>query len=933
MDREQTPTITISKPIDPVPEVEPAASSTTDRLGRFSLLERIGGTPRSTSWVAFDNDAGRRVGLEVMEVPDSSVRYRLVRELEELARIAHRHVVQIHGVEQLGRRVILVREHVMAQGLRSWLEAQPSTSRILTLFIDAARGAAAVHRAGLVHGDIKPGSILVAEGNVAKLTDFAPVRLARAELRKSRVSHSSSGDRRANLRPIGTPVYMAPEQFLGGRVDHRTEQYSLCVALYEALTGVRPTAASARLRNKPLDPEHAQIRLPKWLRAVLERALAIRPEERWPSMDALIDQLCADPAIKRRRMIAAVPVLAASFGLAAAVLSEEKADACASWASELEANWASEAGRVEQAFQGTGAPYADGIWNHTRESLERYADEWGEIRAGICRAEHAHGLSTVRARDRSACMDEARDTFSLVVEALAQADETSILRSRAMLDVLPDPRRCQDDRVGSSTSAHPHGAEEGDDVGSSLGLALSRATLERAAGRAGRASEILDEIETPELGRAERARVHALRAELARDRGDLQEARVRILESYFEAAHEGVWELQASSAASLAELHAQTDDDDARLWLRHARVALGSHESASLEVRLALVEARLEERQRRWDAARESSAHAFETATRSLGEAHPLTLRAGWNVADLAAASGHHELALEGYERTLNLYEEHVDPEHPSIVSLHRAIAGVYASSRRPRLARVHARRALELGRATLGDRHPTVLAVLSDLGAILARIGDSDGALEVFRELVESSTRVYGALHPHTIAARVEMARALRSEGRLQEALDEHRRCRELWMELHGGAHLDGAMARSEAAAVLLEQGKIAQALDEQVKAREEAEALVDDDPASLVPFLRFEARALAACERFADARSEYMKVLEMLPVDAAEARISATVELGQVELRIPAHRDDGMRRLNATLESITDAQLPPNREIDLRTEIRRALRSSTRE
>jgi hypothetical protein len=195
--------------------------------------------------------------------------------------------------------------------IRSWLrERARSCQEVLAAFLDAARGLAAAHEVGLVHRDFKPDNVLVAKNGRVRVTDFG---LARSiDDGSERVERSSSagpgsgpvpagGDIAKTLTQTGmvkgTPAYMAPEQFLSQPVDARSDQFSYCVALYEALYGERPFQ-SPTFEGLAKEVIHGRVRsvpgavdTPPAVRAVLLRGLSVTPDARYPSMDALIAAL------------------------------------------------------------------------------------------------------------------------------------------------------------------------------------------------------------------------------------------------------------------------------------------------------------------------------------------------------------------------------------------------------------------------------------------------------------------------------------------------------------------------------------------------------------------------------------------------------------------------------------------------------------------
>src|SRR6185312_5064714 len=217
-------------------------------------------------------------------------------------------------------------ELVEGQSLRAWQAAKQRTiPEIVGAYAAAGRGLAAAHGAGIVHRDFKPDNVLVGGDGRVRVSDFG-LAAARAsgisdELERAVTELDLTGDGIV----LGTPAYMAPEQFQGRDVDPRTDQFNFCAALYEALYGERPfegTRFDELAQNviagrvRPAKP-HAQVS--RGLRAIVVRGLAVKPSDRFPSMDALLAELGRDRAKPWRRLafVAAAVAVALLIGVAA----------------------------------------------------------------------------------------------------------------------------------------------------------------------------------------------------------------------------------------------------------------------------------------------------------------------------------------------------------------------------------------------------------------------------------------------------------------------------------------------------------------------------------------------------------------------------------------------------------------------------------------
>ncbi len=267
-----------------------------DQVGRYRVLEPLGAGGMGTVFRARDPELGRDVALKVLHVGDGDDRS-LLTEARALAALSDPNVVGVFGVVRTAsRQWALAMELVEGPSLQQWLVGglRPR-EEVLRVFIDAGRALAAAHAAGFVHCDFKPANVLLGTDGRARVTDFGLATTIGATASGPAGSVDGLEATVVVGRLAGTPAYMAPEQHLGGTVDARTDQFAFCVALFEALTGVRPfrgrslpELARAKLAYEvPVELD----RLPRRLRNVLLRGLSPAPEDRHGSMDELLEAL------------------------------------------------------------------------------------------------------------------------------------------------------------------------------------------------------------------------------------------------------------------------------------------------------------------------------------------------------------------------------------------------------------------------------------------------------------------------------------------------------------------------------------------------------------------------------------------------------------------------------------------------------------------
>ncbi len=259
----------------------------TTQTGRYQALELIGTGTTSRVDKARDNVIGRIVALKTFIYAfGEDLEQQFLREAQIVGQISHPAVVQLYdvGIDERGAPY-LVMEYVAGETLQRHLESSTLTvQRACAWAADLARALATAHRAGIVHGDVKPGNIFISPENKVRLGDFGIARLT--------TQLSLTG------RLAGTPAYMAPEQIESELQDHRSDQFSFGVVFYQMLTGVRPFdgksvgAVCAQILNAtPVPPSRHNPAVPPELDRVVARCLAKNPQDRFASCDELVKSL------------------------------------------------------------------------------------------------------------------------------------------------------------------------------------------------------------------------------------------------------------------------------------------------------------------------------------------------------------------------------------------------------------------------------------------------------------------------------------------------------------------------------------------------------------------------------------------------------------------------------------------------------------------
>jgi tetratricopeptide (TPR) repeat protein len=347
----------------------------------------------------------------------------------------------------------------------------------------------------------KPDNAMIGADGRARVLDFG---LSRSYVPDEPTAASSSGGALQLLvtaagSMIGTPAYMSPEQFRREEADARSDQFSFCVAVREALYGVRPFAGksvhelSTRVRAGEIVAPPAGARVPAWIRRVLERGLAVDPKLRWPGMDVLLAALSHDPVRARRRWLAgAASVMAiASAGYGAALYGSAQAEVCSGAADELIGVWDGERREaVEQAVRATGVAYAARAEEAMVRHLDEYAASWSAVHAASCTAHQRGHMSPLLFDRRMACLRQRKSELAGTVAVLGQTTRDSVAQAVDAVRGLPALALCEDDERLQAAVA------PAEDPGVAAAVEDGRARLARlqALERSGRHAEALADV-------------------------------------------------------------------------------------------------------------------------------------------------------------------------------------------------------------------------------------------------------------------------------------------------------------------------------------------------------------------------------------------------------------------------------------------------------
>lgn len=262
-------------------------------------------------FAAYDQQLDRRVALKLLHQRtegNALQRQRTLHEARAVARISHPNVISVYDVGEADGHIYIAMEYVDGETLAAWQARRSHPWReILDRYLQAGAGLQAAHEVGVVHRDFKPENVLCSKDGRLRVADFGVARIGwTAEQAASpgivhTVPANEDSPGRLTQRGVisGTPGYMSPEQYRSGNVDSRSDQWSFCAALFEALYGRLPfdgetlRERAENVHGPPLPPPR-NTQVPEEVHRALPRGLAVDPNQRFPSTAELLGALALE---------------------------------------------------------------------------------------------------------------------------------------------------------------------------------------------------------------------------------------------------------------------------------------------------------------------------------------------------------------------------------------------------------------------------------------------------------------------------------------------------------------------------------------------------------------------------------------------------------------------------------------------------------------
>lgn len=843
-----------------------------DRLGRYTLLRSLGAGGMGEVFEGQDPRLDRRVAIKVLHLgrvrgDAEQGEQRLRREAKALASLSHPNVVQIFDVGRKDGRVWLAMELVHGETMAAWATRRRSLDELLAAFEEAGRGLSAAHAAGLVHRDFKLTNVMIDDRGRARVLDFGLSTAFESDVES--ITRMASGDPDPDMftvgtgRRVGTPLYMSPEQLVGGTVDARTDQFGFCVSLFLALHGrypepvlsQSPRGVAVRLGDRPT--------VPTAIDRVLARGMAPHAEDRFGSMEELLAALGrARRPWHARTWLRGSMLAGVALGLAW-LAAPAAPTPCARGQATVDEVW-SKLRRDRLA-----AVWSDERTRGTRkvvlDRLDAWAERWAAAHREACesRADDPSQLDR-----RMECLEQRLATFDGTTETLAGQAEGTAPAVTVVAD-LPRPEGCLEPAVGGPAPVPDDPAVAADVAALRRDLARQRGVIDVGSFQAA-----LDVLE-PLLARAERtgfdpviAEVLAVQAEATHGLHDIARTRELVERTYHLAVGSGHEHQAFFSASDLGFIIGVLEQDPAAAepWFRQAEALL-------------------------------------ERGGRPAGWAAKLENDRGL----LAYTRGEHQAAVEIFERAVASMRA-AGQLGSRLGSTYNNIGVNLQLQGKLAPARDAYHRAIEQYRDSYGERHPIVAQILANLGAAQRRLGDLEGARASLELSIEISTEAVGPDNPVVYAPLVNLGNLDVQEGRTDDGISHLERARAVLEASRGPEHPSVAEPLDALGDALTAAGR----LEEALQRYERALALLEPNPEA-TPHLRGHAlmargRTLRLLGRMEDAERSLRRSIEVL---AAGDIDPAYIGEAKLELALTLEDEPEARTLiEQAIEALTGAE-----------------------
>lgn len=702
---------------------------------RYQILELVGRGTMGAVFRAHDSILDRSIALKFLqaslsenETPDTSEALR--GEALTLAKLSHPNVVSVYELGILDGQSYAAMEFVRGKTLSGWIEAENrSWQEVLEVMVQAGRGIQAAHEAGVVHRDIKPSNILVGDDGRVRVVDFG---LARVQA----TSTAKNLNQTSTLTSLaGTPAYLAPELKPNCTSTPKSDQYSFCVTVHEALTGKRPKDFK----------KNTDVSVPEKIMALLERGLANSPNDRHENIQSLLDEMerLAAPRVLLPWLLAGGAALASLVLIGMIFLSENEPRAtCNTGPEKLKSVW----GEVQKRAVETHI-------NSLSSSLafvplvEQHASEWLNAHRETCLDNVSKGAqSDGMMNRRMLCLDKRLAYLGSFVSSLRDLKPDELGSAYTIASSLSDPEMCQPSQRLVDLWELPADPQKRQQVES-----LAKAEIKlRSLADLGRYAQIKDELdelvaESVDIDYPEAlASVRATQGWILYNKADYDGARDVFIQAFNDAEAAGDVQLKHRIALKLGSVEFQTDHfAEAERW-----IALG-----------------------------QASAKRGNLYEDPDNESALFRARGG-----LAYQKGDYKLAFDNHVESLRLlklafpgYNEQFAALHLDIATMSRRLGNVQDAHR-------HVTMAVKIQEEAFGVGHVLTAKSQFGLGVNHLHMGQPSEAITHLEMARDAWASEYGLKSYATSQATLNIALARQSMGEVDEAEREFKGVLEIY-------------------------------------------------------------------------------------------------------------------------------------------------------
>lgn len=746
-------------------------------------------------YTAYDPQLDRRVALKLLVGADTPAhRERLRREARALARLSHPNVVTVHEVDEYDGTLVIAMEYVDGKTLKQWQLQHPSTAEpariiaALDLLLQAGRGLAAAHDAGLIHRDVKPSNLLLGRDGRVRVADFGlaqggltvpqPANVVTADVATDSITRTGVA--------VGTPAYMAPEQSAGAPLDRRTDIYSFCIVAWELLHGVRPNSSDRR-------SQIGEAIVPVEIGRAIRKGFSDRPGARFSSLAPLLSLFEKHLAVARgehRKRRSRVWILAGMslIGLLAAGTYElqrlrnaRRVEACVTQGELIGEVWNRDVETsMVRSLKKTTLGRLSPVGSQVAPWVSEYADSWRNHATAACMNATVHETWTSHEYEAARwCLKDRRLELRALLDQLIKGSDTSAINAVDAATGLTPVALCTTG-LGLATPLPPWELRDDRQIMRlreqlfTNGALVATGELDAAEKSIFEGLQAADALQWPPL----LAAYQLSYAALMDAKGTPQDGTAFSRAAFFTASNHGAWNIAAAAANRMVRsAAAESDGDMGLVWSDLDALAiswtsdpLGIH-SADRELALAALYW-TDNREKAIALAWSGIAHFKAT----FGAEHPRTLNAIVGLARMMLDGGDLGKAIELQMSVLEARRRIYSENHPYIAESYEDLSTAHIMLGELDQGEDYLNCALDIKNSVFGSDSNRLAPLYENLAALHLYKENPEDALPLANEALRRRRAGLGPFATATLHARINAAVIQSEMQQFDEAAAEFR-------------------------------------------------------------------------------------------------------------------------------------------------------------